>query len=84
MNTNICVTFPSDDLALIALRAVESDIVAMHNHIASAVENPEHWGGPARLKLMVTELRDKQACAKALRNAFFEKHGANYTFGSKR
>lgn len=33
----------TEEQAMYLLRQVENDIFALHNHIASAIENPGHW-----------------------------------------
>lgn len=75
------VKFTDEAEAVQALRALESGIAAMHNHIASAIENPAHWGEgkPAE---MVRELRVKQSAAKNIRSAFYDLHGHAYTIGA--
>lgn len=63
-----------------SLRALEGDVAALHNHIASAVENPAHWGSDRPLEL-VKELRIKQNAAAAIRGAIYSKHGYNHRIG---
>lgn len=46
----------------IAIRLCDAEIAAKHNHIASAVEDPEHWNkGNHSAESMVRELRKIQA-----------------------
>lgn len=74
------VKFSTEAEAVQALRGLEGDIAAMHNHIASAVENPAHWG-ERKAAEMVQELRVKQEAAKNIRSAFYDAHGSNYKIG---
>jgi hypothetical protein len=77
---HLAVTFSSEQVAKAALKALEGEIAAYHNWIASEVEKPGiHPGGATRL---VADLRVLEDAAANIRKAFYEKHGYGYNIAT--
>ena len=63
-----------DDISALR-KLVESDISAMHNHIASAVESPHHWQGAQSAPELVKRLREKEELYKKLNGSILRAQG---------
>lgn len=46
---------------------LDQKIAALHNHIASAVEDPKHWSGKHTALSLVEDLRRYQAIVQRIR-----------------
>lgn len=61
-----------EEQAQYLLHQVENDIIALHNHIACAVENPAHWEkGGHSAPVLVGKLRKAQEVQMVLRRKLY-------------
>ena len=58
-------TFTPDQCKILA-KELDSAIAAKKNHIASAVESPEHWANLGGAEALVKKLREMEATRKDL------------------
>lgn len=59
----------SDDQIALLVKHCQNEVFALHNHIASAIENPAHWNGAHSAAELVKKLREQEAMLAVLRKA---------------